>query len=389
MRYFVLSTALAMVLMSTAYAQTTESCTPSPDDRSENQTEKLLKNLLKSKNFSAVENELNARLKRYVEGRYSDLSLLILIDKTATAADPSLEPILQQWVAERPNQLMARLVKASYHIDAGYARRGTSYIAATSVEQLSAMKADFDKASVDAEVALNINPESSLARAMLISISRATTGRETTLKWLKESEKLDPLNQSARWAAITALDPRWGGRPEDLALIESQIMQSPLHPSARRGLLWSVAMTRADYFYDVTKESAKALEHYRAAAKICVSSDAAWKISDIAYSVKDWGAVIEAVTNYMSIRPLEARAFSRRGWAKENINRMHEALLDYEKAASLGDDWAQYKMGYLLLSGKYVEKDVVKGIRLMEAAAAKGNATAETYLNSFRGSRGQ
>ncbi len=284
---------------------------------------------------------------------------------------------------------MAHLVKAYYHVGTGYAKRGTDSAAGTSVEQFSAMRIEFQKALAEVTVAMELNPESSLARALLISMSRASARRETTLKWLRESERLDPLNQSARWAAINALDLRWGGRPGDLTLIEKQIMESSLRPPARRALLWSVEMTRGNYYYDITKEGAKALEHYHAATKLCSSSNTAWKISNIAYSKEDWDAVIEAVTNYLRIRPLDSYAFSRRGWAKEKMNRISEAVLDYERAASLGDPWAQYKMGYLLISGVYVERDIVKGMLFMEAAAAKGDKSAENYLKSFRGSRGQ
>lgn len=375
---------LVLFIAPMTYAQTPGSCDPSPDAQPDRQTVERFRTLIKSKNFAALEDELNDRLRRYEAGQYSDLALYQLIEEIAAPADASFDPILEQWVTQRPKQLMAHLVTGMYHLRVGYAKRGQQFADSTSVEQMAAMEAEFGKALPALKTALEIRPGSSLARAALMHISRATTGRQVTMALLADAEKVDPMNQVARWMAIIALDQRWGGRPEDLDLVLDLVAKSPLPPARRRTLEWKVEMTRARHFHGITKENTKAIAQFRKAASICTSSDVLWQMSSAAYELEDWPLVIETVTAYMALKPDERKALTRRGWAREKSGRLPEAIPDYERASALGDAWAQNKLGRLLMDGKSMEKNIPKARRLLEAAAAQGNRNAQANLDSLR-----
>ncbi len=174
---------------------------------------------------------------------------LQIIEAMVDQADASFDPILSQWVAERPRQFMPHLVKGMYHIKVGCTKRGNKFVDRTSREQLDAMKVEFDRAQSELAAALDLRKNSALVRAALIQISRATSGRLTTIQLLSDANRLDPLNQSTRWAAIKALDPRWGGRPQDMDLVVDAVARAQLLPARLRALQWQIEMSRATYFH--------------------------------------------------------------------------------------------------------------------------------------------
>ncbi|MCZ8092275.1 MAG: DUF4034 domain-containing protein [Acidovorax sp.] len=375
---------LALLLPLVSRAQVIQPCDPSPESLVDNRSVAQLRELIQTKKFKGLEDALDDRLKRYEAGQYSDLALFLLIDGAVSPADASFDPILTQWIAERPRHLMARIVRANYHIGVAYKKRGSAVANQTSSEQFAAMDAEFAKAFTDLKVALEIRPNSPLAIAGLILIARATGDRSTVLGWIEEAERRDPANLSARWVAIKALDQRWVGDPEDIDLLVERAMKAPLASARRRTLQWKAEMTQGDYFYSMSKENTKAIVHYRKAASLCASSDALWKSSSAAYELENWAVVIDSVSEYLVQKPDAQRAYARRGWAKESLNRLPDAVSDYEKAAALGDDWAQNKLGYLLMTGNGVNKDIPRARKLFEAAAAQGNRHAPANLASIR-----
>lgn len=382
MKKIIIAMALAMAPM--AYAQGKGACEPDQETAPNTPVVDRLRQLIQAKQFAALEDELGDRLRRYEAGEYSDLALLQLIEETMASNDAAFSPILDQWAAERPRQFMAHMAKAIYHINLAYAKRGNKFAEKTSAEQMDSMMDEFGKSMSSLKAALEIQPNSSLARAAVIRISRATSGRKVSIQWLVEAEKLDPGNQAARWAAISALDPRWGGVPEDLDLLLERAAKSPLPPARLRALQWKVEMTRAEYFHTATKERTKAIAHYRKAAGLCPSSNALWQISSLAYDLEDWAVVVDAATRYLEMRPDARRAYARRGWAKERLGRLPEAIPDYERASDLGDAWAQNKLGHLLMTGNAVPKDIPRARRLFNASAAQGNNNAQANLDLLR-----
>jgi len=372
--------ALMFMMAQMLGAQTLESCDPAPNAATDKQTVERLRKLVVDKNFSALEDELGDRLKRYDAGQYSDLELYWLIKNTVSKADVSFDPILKQWVKERPQQLMARLVKAEYHIAMAYAKRGKEFAEETSAEQMQAMNAEFEKAAQEIKVAMDISSKSSLVRATLMEIIRARGGREAARMLYMDAQEADPLNQSVRWAAISALDQRWGGRPEDMEWLLDQFAKSPLSPSRKRALQWKVEMIRAQHFQNITKEKTKAIAQYRKAATICDSSDVLWQMSRAANDLEDWPVVVEVMTSYLTLKSDESRPYTRRGWALEKQGKLPEATADYQKAADLGDAWAQNKLGYMYAKGQGVTKDIPRARQLLQAAAAQGNTNAQAHL---------
>jgi tetratricopeptide (TPR) repeat protein len=365
-------------ILATAQAQV--SCDPTPDALVDTAAKDRIRQLLKEKKFGAVEDELGDKLKRYERGAYSDLALYTTIYE-AMDKQPALEPILAQWVNEQPRSSMARLLRAAYHVSAGYAKRGGERANKTSLEQFAAMRAEFDKALSELEVSLRLRPNSALPRALLIEIARSTVGPDAVRALLLDAERLDPSNQAARQAAVFALEPRWGGSLEDLDAMALRWSIAPISAPRLRFLQYRVELQKGSHFYVFAKEKSKALVHYRRAARICTSADALWRASHAAYDLEDWDASLEVLDELLRLSPDRGTAWERRGWAKEKLGRTGEAIRDYEKAAAMGEAWSQAKFGSLLMTGAGVPKDLDRARQLLEAAAAKGDSTARHHLD--------
>jgi TPR repeat protein len=376
----VLSLCISLVLCfagNSALAQTASACEPAPESANDMSVAgDRIRQLIKEKRFAAVEDEFSDKVKRYGRGEYSDLHIYGMVYR-ATDNDVALEPLLSQWINEKPDAFAARLFRGAFHSSAGASKRGSETADKTSVEQFNAMEAEFKKAVTDLNVALELRPDSALPRAFLINVARSFSP-DAVRSLMLEAEKADPANMSARYTSILALAPRWGGSMEDLDGIPARA--TGLTEAQRRFLRYQVEMSKGSHYDEMRKEKATALTHYQQAAQICTSSNALWKASSMAYTLEDWLAVRELMDRYLALRTGAALGWERRGWAEEKLGKMPDAISDYEKAAELGEAWSQNKLGYMLMTGQHMQRNLPRARQLLESAAAKGNTNARANL---------
>lgn len=364
------------------FSQDSENCEPSPLTTSDLLNAKRINRLLKDKQFAAIDDELNDKKRRYEKKEYSDLVLYEDVSN-AVKNEASLEPLLAQWVAETPKSMFARLLKAKNHISVGFSKRGLEVADKTSVEQLSAMESELKKAFEELNIAQALDPNSALSAAALIEIARAVAGVASVREILLNAEKKDPENLVARYYAINALSPRWGGSFEDLDAILARSGKTSLDIKKVRLLQYQVEMEKAHHFEIITKEKTKAIVLYRSAAQIC-SFITPWSgVARAAYEIEDWKSLKEATTQVISGYPKHLGSFQKRAWANEKLGLMSEAVNDYQVAADLGDAWAINKLGYLYMIGNGVAKDLQRAKLLLTSAVAKGNANAQANLDSI------
>ncbi len=339
-----------------------------------------LRFLLKEKNFAALEDELNEKLTRYEQGQYSDLSLFRDM-KSAVEKDVSLEPLLAQWVAAKPKSYFARVMKGLQHSYTAFEKRGSNFADKTSVEQMSAMRNEFDKALVEYKAALEIKPKFAIAMAGIMSPARALGGAEATTDVMTRSEREDSQNLSARNEAIFSLAPKWGGSFEALDAIVVRANQAKLSEASLRYLRYRVESEKANHFEVVTKEKNKSIQAWRRAAAHCTAVEIPWSnISRLATDIEDWATVQETANRAIAVSN-SPTAIQRRGWASEKLGQMPDAIKDYQAAADLGEPWSQARLGYFYMLGQHVPKDVLKARALLESAIAKGNAHARQSLD--------
>jgi tetratricopeptide (TPR) repeat protein len=139
------------------------------------------------------------------------------IDGAADAfgsAEPSLEPLLDAWVAATPNSFAPYLARADHWNAVGWARRGTKWAQQTPGEDTDAMKEAMAHATADLNKALAIKPR--LVTAMLLRVRVLTTNSKTKemRAQVDRATAVCPGCFSIREAYLLGTRPRWNGTYE-------------------------------------------------------------------------------------------------------------------------------------------------------------------------------
>jgi tetratricopeptide (TPR) repeat protein len=387
MKGFAFLALVACILPILAGAQQQVSCEPVGMHPALKEAGDRMRQRLKEKKFSSIEDELSDKLRRQEAGSYSDVTLHDTV-AYATKGDTGLEPLLAEWVRQSPNSFVAHLSKGAHHVNMGFLKRGSGVSADTSAEQIAAMELEFSKAVSELKIAMELRPSSVLPYPLLMRVAAASGQTQAMRGLLAEAQRLSPGTVAARQQAIFYLTPKWGGTFEELDALAASLPGSALTEPRRRRVLYFVEMAKADHYQTVTKERTKEIDRYRQALQWC-SDEVAWNMMEqAAYSIEDWKTVVEANTQLIAQGSRLGSALQRRGWAHENLGDMQNAIQDYAAAADTGETWAQAKLGYLLMVGTQVPKDLPRARKLFEAAAAKGNASARSNLERLANQSG-
>ncbi|MEA2325215.1 MAG: uncharacterized protein QOE68_174 [Thermoanaerobaculia bacterium] len=123
-------------------------------------------------------------------------------------AVPSLEPLLTEWVRQRPRSAAALLARGTFLNAAGWDARGTKFARDTRREQFDKMNDYVRRAKVDFIAALRFSPNSIVAYRGLL---RMRLDPKTARELLDQGLKIQPYSFRLRWSYMDNLLPRWGG----------------------------------------------------------------------------------------------------------------------------------------------------------------------------------
>ncbi len=90
-------------------------------------------------------------------------------------ADPSLEPLLEEWAKEMPGSFAPHAARGMYFVAVGWSRRGTRWAAETSEAQFAQMRRYHTRARDNLQQALALRPKLVAAYRRLIGIAMAAT----------------------------------------------------------------------------------------------------------------------------------------------------------------------------------------------------------------------
>lgn len=340
------------------------------------------KKLLTDKMYAALEDELQSRQLRIENGSYSD-ELLRLDVHAAFDSDPAIEPLLGEWIRTYPKSFVARMARARHYVASGYDKRGSAFADKTSQEQHTAMRQQFEKASADLGDALQLSKTPTLVYAERFFIARAIGGEGVVAYLVEDGYRRFPQSLAIKVAAAFSLNPKWGGSLEELDKLAASAQAARMDNGAVRVLKYRVEMEKANYYEVVTKQKARAAEHYRMAGGQCEFGEPWRNAMRVTYDIEDWSGLVTAANRMLELHPTDSGSLQRRGWAYEKMDRMKDAIKDYEAAAALGGAWAQNKLGWMLWQGKGIARDLPRAKRLLEQAAEQGDKNARTNLNGI------
>jgi tetratricopeptide (TPR) repeat protein len=375
------SIALLLCMLPTlTLAQVLPGCEVIAADAETTITGKRLQQLIIEKRFSAVDDELADKLRRYRLGTFNDIQLIVEIRKAA-APDPKIEPLLKTWVNESKASFFAHLLLAQYRTNIGFEKRGGEFYSQTSQEQITGMRQEFDLAILSYQEAMKIDPKSSLPIAGLMSTMRPIADAEVAWKLVDQANRIDLKNLSARREMIYTLAPKWGGSLEAMDSYLEKQRKEGLSVSSLRYLTYITEMQKGLHFEGVTKENTKAIKHWNRALEQCQYSEPALRsIMDAANKLQDWQELKSTATRYLVIAPESAETLVRRAWANEKLSIFDEMERDYLIAAKLGSAYAQNRIGYFYMVGQPVKKDLIQARKYLEMAVKAGNTNAVINL---------
>jgi tetratricopeptide (TPR) repeat protein len=169
-----------------------------------------IRGLLLARSYDSLEAVLSA----YADSVVRDYRMEYrLFDAYAAfgVAIPSLEPLLNDWVNQRPGSVAALVARGTYLHAAGWHARGSESGIQTSRNQINRMTGFFRRGAADFNAALRLSPNSLVAYRALISIASVDREPAAARELLDRALKIQPYSFRLRAAYMNYLLPRWGG----------------------------------------------------------------------------------------------------------------------------------------------------------------------------------
>ncbi len=323
--------------------------------------------LLRNKNFSKLETELNTFQENYLADVKNEHNLNTAFN-AFYRANPSYESIYNEWIKKFPNSANAFLARGIYFTAMGGSSRGTKYRSDTSKSQIDGMKIFYTKAFNDLEKAKELN--SKLLPIYVYEMTlQIVDGNKANVLALKNSAlKTHPYSFSIRSAYLWSLQPRWGGSMEK---IENEITTiKPLY--GKNPLL----KTLDDYTSAELGEQALLAQKYQSAVELFTKAlrngENTWYYSQRgeAYSnLKMRDEALQDLEKSLSLDPNQPHTLSIAAFNYANQFNLLKAIeyLDRSLDAEPNDEWNVHMRGaYNLNAGRYKEalSDFTKAIEL-------------------------
>jgi tetratricopeptide (TPR) repeat protein len=128
-----------------------------------------------------------------------------------TLTPPELGSRLDEWVAQDAASALPLLLRAQYHYDSGWAKRGHEFSDKTAPERLTAFAGDMEKALADVNAAIGLDASNPFSFYLKLRILQAREDSAQFTAGFEEAVARYPNYYPLYGIALNALQPRWGG----------------------------------------------------------------------------------------------------------------------------------------------------------------------------------
>lgn len=343
--------------------------------------------LVRARDFRALESELRQRQANWLKGQYSEEALYYAYE-SFDVRDVSLEPLLVEWQQVVPDSAAAATARGIHAMELGRAARGIELRDKTSEAQIEVMRRWMALAQEQLQLARQLDRRLLPAYTRGLTVELFVGNRASAEALYREGLEVAPQSVYLRERYLLAIDARWFGSTGEVVKFLDGVLASDLPGGAKRHLLYSgyrqLAQT-ADT-YDRTTESTHL---YQEAAPMCEFSST-WQT--LAYRYHDagqWTQAIASLDQFLRLRPNNRWALRRKAVALGKLQRWAEALPLFAAAAKGGDSYAQNAYGWYLMQGEHVAQDLPAAIQWFERAAASGDKNAPKNLERARAAASQ
>lgn len=118
---------------------------------------------------------------------------------------------LSGWVAKNSTDPIPLLLRAEYHLETGWAKRGHDFAANTSAERMAAFAAHMAKALADINAAINLDDRNPYSFWLKLRILQGNGLSQAFLAAFHDAVAKHPAYYPLYDIALSTLQPRWGG----------------------------------------------------------------------------------------------------------------------------------------------------------------------------------
>lgn len=329
---------------------------------------------------------------------------------------PALEPLLTEWIKKSPRSYAARFARAEYYYARAWEARGTDYIDKVPPEKIKEMDQLLKEAVTDLTTSLSLASKPLLSYASLINIGGMQGWDRKNNEWLAAANQMDPTNVLVRRAYLLMLRPQWGGSLELMRAFIDAAKRAPLTGKNKNRLeadLWRAYARQErmnNNYRGAVSYYSKAIALYAEDAVAFNNRGMAYgKLNEMDNAIRDFSQAIKLDPDYadayiqrawqyrqlrkydkaladlnvaVQLAPSDKWAWSNRGTVLYLLGRNPEAIVDYQRAANLGEPWAQYALGEHYWRGKGIAPDRDKAVHWWKTAAGNGSDEAMRALKA-------
>jgi tetratricopeptide (TPR) repeat protein len=304
---------------------------------------------LRDRKFQVLDAQLNSYQKDFETNVLAEDNLTLAFD-AFKFTDPSLGPILDEWVKNEPESCPAHMARAKYLLELGWQARGHRYADKTTEQQFNEMARIFGESVKDAVMAIKLNPKSAPAYAVIIQAARGVSDYKTLNSVYGASLKYVPLSVWTRISVITTLEPKWAGSYEAMAKFADGAQKDVARNPRLQSLKGFADIDRGDAAWDAGNLR-QAIGFYNHALEEGGDFAQAYGARGAAYNqLQLYNDALEDLLRANKLRPQEPLTLERLAWVYLHLNRPQDTLAviqEYQQFATLDPDlvrlqqWAQ------------------------------------------------
>ena len=304
---------------------------------------------LRDHKFQVLDAQLNSYQKSCEVNVLAEDNLTLAFD-AFKFTDPSLNPILDEWVKTEPDSYPAHMARAKYLLELGWQARGRHYADKTTEQQFNEMARIFGESVKDAAAAIKLNPKASPAYAVILQAARGVSDYKVMNNVYAASLKNVPLSVWTRISVIITLEPKWGGSYEAMAKFADDAQKDAAKNPRLQSLKGYADIDKGDAAWE-GGDLRQAIRFYNQALDEGGDFAQAYGQRGAAYdSLHRYDDALEDLDRANKLRPQEPATLGRLAWVYSHLNRPQDtraALQEYQQFATLDPDlvhlqeWAQ------------------------------------------------
>ncbi|MCF7220243.1 tetratricopeptide repeat protein [Marilutibacter chinensis] len=281
--------------------------------------------------WSGLQALYEGRLRKHHSGEDPERVLYRLFLSDLWPSLDDLDASSRRWLRAVPESPYAKTLRAEALLRLAWKARGQGFVRDIPVSRIRKMRRLADQAIGLAESALESEAGLMPAYAIVMQAS-ALNGRRNALQLLRRALEVSPDSYYMRLAVLPYLQPKWGGRLEDMERVVDDAQELST-VNARMPLLktWQVSFSAGDY--NAPDRYAPALKTFREAMAFGPEYSTMYEAVWLAAQADQYAESAVIASQLIRLNGKTIYALSKRAWAFEMAGDWPRALNDYMAAA--------------------------------------------------------